>query len=83
MKEKNSFLKKLKKIVFKVKGNKKLNLKKINFSEDFDSLEMLNFVDIIEKSFKIKIGPKELNYKNFSVPLTVDYGQGNNWGESH
>tara|TARA_B100000029_G_C17552200_1_gene950504 strand:- start:876 stop:1112 length:237 start_codon:yes stop_codon:yes gene_type:complete len=66
MKEKNSFLKKLKKIVFKVKGNKKLNLKKINFSEDFDSLEMLNFVDIIEKSFKIKIGPKELNYKNFS-----------------
>jgi len=66
MKEKNSFLKKLKKIVFKVKRNKKLNLKKINFSEDFDSLEMLNFVDIIEKSFKIKIGPKELNYKNFS-----------------
>ena len=23
-------------------------------------------IDIIEKSFKIKIGPKELNYKNFS-----------------
>ena len=24
-----------------------------------------------------------LEYKNFSVPLTVDYGIGNNWGEYH
>ena len=24
-----------------------------------------------------------LGYKNFTVPLTVDYGVGNNWGESH
>ena len=24
-----------------------------------------------------------LRYKKFTVPLTVDYGVGNNWGESH
>ena len=24
-----------------------------------------------------------LNYKNFSVPLTVDYGFGDNWGQAH
>ena len=24
-----------------------------------------------------------LQYKDFIVPLTVDYGVGNNWGESH
>ena len=66
MKKDNNFFKKIKKIVFRIKKNKKLNLKKINFSEDFDSLEMLNFVEIIEKFFKIKISSKELNYKNFS-----------------
>ena len=66
MKKNNNFLKRIKKIVFRIKKNKKLNLKKINFSEDFDSLEMLNFVEIIEKFFKIKISSKELNYKNFS-----------------
>ena len=24
-----------------------------------------------------------LEYKDFTVPLTVDYGIGNNWGELH
>jgi len=24
-----------------------------------------------------------LNYKDFIVPLIVDYGIGNDWGESH
>ena len=24
-----------------------------------------------------------LKFKNFSVPLTVDYGVGKNWGEAH
>ena len=24
-----------------------------------------------------------LNYKDFAVPLTVDFGIGNNWGELH
>ena len=24
-----------------------------------------------------------LMYKNFNIPLIIDYGVGNNWGESH
>ncbi len=24
-----------------------------------------------------------LKYKDFSVPLTVDYGAGDNWGQAH
>ena len=24
-----------------------------------------------------------LKYKDFSVPLTVDYGAGENWGQAH
>ena len=24
-----------------------------------------------------------LKYKDFSVPLTVDYGSGENWGQAH
>ena len=24
-----------------------------------------------------------LNFKNFEVPLLVDYGSGNNWGDAH
>ena len=24
-----------------------------------------------------------LNFKNFEVPLLVDYGFGNNWGDAH
>ena len=24
-----------------------------------------------------------LKYKEFSVPLTVDYGSGDNWGQAH
>ena len=31
--------------------------------------------DIMENTHKI--------YKDFKVPLTVDFGYGNNWGESH
>ena len=32
-------------------------------------------INIMEKT--------HLNYKDFIVPLTVDHGIGNNWGESH
>ena len=40
----------------------------------------------IEESIKIIKNIMEnthLQYKDFKVPLTVDYGIGNNWGESH
>ena len=38
-----------------------------------------------ESSIKIKkiMERTHLEFKDFSVPLTVDYGVGSNWGESH
>ena len=66
MKKSSNFLKRIKKIVFKTTNNKKLSLKKINFSENFDSLQMLDFIEELEKFFKIKISVQDLNYKNFS-----------------
>ena len=66
MKKDSNFFKKIKKILKKILNNKKLSLKKINFSKDLDSLEMLNFVNALEKSFKLKFTDSDLNYKNFS-----------------
>ena len=45
---------------------RKSNLSKINFSEDLDSLQMLDFIEKIEKVFKLKIHQKDLIYKNFT-----------------
>ena len=41
--------------------------------------------DIKESSIIIKqiMENSHLRYKDFTVPLTVDYGIGNTWGESH
>ncbi len=66
MEKNNSFVKKIRKAIFKIAKNKKINIKKINFSENFDSLQLLDFVEEIEKFFKIKISEKDINYKNFS-----------------
>ena len=66
MEKNNSFVKKIRKVIFKIAKNKKINIKKINFSENFDSLQLLDFVEEIEKFFKIKISEKDINYKNFS-----------------
>ncbi len=38
--------------------------------------DLINKVKVIMESVHLK-------YKNFSVPLTVDYGFGDNWGEAH
>ena len=45
----------------------------------------VNEKDINESSIIIKkiMENAHLNYKDFTVPLTVDYGIGNTWGESH
>ena len=66
MNKNRNFLKQIKEIVFRLTNNKKLNLKEINFSEDFDSLQMLDFVEELERCFEIKISPQDLNHKNFS-----------------
>ena len=55
----------LKKIVIKI-TKKKVNLKNFNFSKNFDSIEILDFISQIEKKFKIKFKDKSINHKNFS-----------------
>ena len=55
----------LKKIVIKIK-KKKVNITNFNFSKNFDSIEILDFISQIEKNFKIKFKDKSINQKNFS-----------------
>ena len=45
----------------------------------------INEKDVKESTSIIKkiMENSHLKYKNFKVPLTVDYGSGNTWGESH
>lgn len=66
MKKNSNFSKQIKKIVFRITNNKKISLKKINFSENFDSLQMIDFIEQLEKFFEMKISTQDLNYKNFS-----------------
>ena len=66
MKKDSSFIKKIRKVIFKIARKKKINIGKINFSESFDSLQLLDFVEEIERFFKIKISEKDINHKNFS-----------------
>ena len=42
-----------------------------------------NYIDECIIEIKKIMEKNHLNYKNFSVPLTVDYGIGKNWAESH
>ena len=39
--------------------------------------------DILINQVKEIMETTHLKFKNFSVPLTVDYGVGKNWGEAH
>ena len=39
--------------------------------------------DNLVKNVKIIMESVHTKYKNFSVPLTVDYGSGDNWGQAH
>ena len=55
----------LNKIVIKI-TKKKINITNFNFSKNFDSIEILDFISQIEKKFKIKFKDKSINQKNFS-----------------
>ena len=49
----------------KIKGNKK-DYKKEKIFNLLDSLEMMNFILLIEKRFKVKLNPNYINKKNFA-----------------
>ena len=63
---------------------KKLNAKMLLQVHD-ELIFEINEKDIKESSNIIKqiMENAHLQYKDFTVPLTVDYGIGNTWGESH
>jgi DNA polymerase-1 len=64
--------------------NKELNAKMLLQVHDELIFEIHN--NEVEESINIIKAIMEKNhlqYKDFSVPLTVDYGVGNTWGESH
>ena len=64
--------------------NKKLKAKMLLQVHDELIFEIEN--DAVEESvsiIKTIMEKNHLQYKDFSVPLTVDYGVGNTWGESH
>ena len=41
------------------------------------------YQDIVINQVKEIMETTHLKFKNFSVPLTVDYGVGKNWGQAH
>ena len=49
----------------KILGNKN-NYKKINFSDALDSLQIMEFIILLEKKNKIKFKPEEINKEVFS-----------------
>ncbi len=63
---------------------KKINAKMLLQVHDELVFEIEN-QHVEESSIKIKkiMERTHLEFKDFSVPLTVDYGVGSNWGESH
>ena len=70
--------------LYKYIENKKLNAKMLLQVHDELIFEIKN--NEVEESINIIKTIMETNhiqYKSFSVPLTVDYGLGNTWGESH
>ena len=63
---------------------KKLNAKMLLQVHD-ELIFEINEKDISDSTIIIKeiMENSHLQYKNFIVPLTVEYGIGNTWGESH
>ena len=64
--------------------NKNLNAKMLLQVHDELIFEIKN--DVVEESIEIIKNIMEKNhlqYVDFKVPLTIDYGIGDNWGESH
>ena len=70
--------------LYKYIENKKLNAKMLLQVHDELIFEIRNN-DVEESILTIKniMENNHLQYKNFNVPLTIDYGVGDNWGESH
>ena len=70
--------------LYKYIENKKLNARILLQVHDELIFEIKNS-DVEESVSIIKtiMEKNHLQYKNFIVPLTVDYGVGNTWGESH
>ncbi|MBI05025.1 MAG: DNA polymerase I [Pelagibacteraceae bacterium] len=64
--------------------SKKLNVKMLLQVHD-ELIFEINEKDVKESSIIIKqiMEKSHLQYKDFTVPLTVDFGVGNTWGESH
>lgn len=54
----------------KILGNKK-NYKKINFSDTLDSIQMMEFIILLEKKNKIKFKPEEINKEVFSSYINI------------
>ena len=70
--------------LYKYIENKKLNVKMLLQVHDELIFEIKN--NEVEESIaiiKTIMENNHLQYKDFTVPLTVDYGLGNTWGESH
>ena len=70
--------------IYKYIENKKLNANMLLQVHDelifeIEDSEVEASIDIIKKIME----KNHLQYKDFKVPLTVDYGSGDNWGESH
>ncbi len=65
MKDKKNFIaNKIKKVFIKIK-KKDINLKNVDITDYFDSIEMLEFIGGLESSFKIKFKDSEVNTNNF------------------
>ena len=68
--KKNKNLKILKEIFFEVKKKRFKN--NIKLYEVLDSLEILEFISIIEKKFKIKFKQEQINESNFETLQTIN-----------
>jgi len=68
--KKNKNIKILKEIFFEVK--KKSFKNNIKLYEALDSLEILEFISIIEKKFKIKFKQEQINENNFETLQTIN-----------
>ena len=71
-------MKKFQKISPKL-GQNQLKLKKI--AKKLGNIS--DFGQNLVKNVKTIMESVHLKYKDFSVPLTVDYGAGENWGQAH
>ena len=64
--------------------SKKINAKMLLQVHDELVFEIENkYLDESISLIKNIMENNHLNFKDFNIPLIVDYGVGNNWGESH